>query len=175
MPPSRPTRVSDEDLVGTSRVRHLEKRVCGLERLFRRKTMGNKILKGGRPSASNLDIAQPKKNIAFTVPERSDGWFAATRSLDVARSPVNERRGRTATPRGPNCKAGDAALLPTIRTIVDARPTYGYRRDTAVMNRGARLHGPPTIDAERVLRIMQHHGLTLERHAASRRSSCQGG
>lgn len=47
---------ADEDVVGTSRVRELEKRVRDLERLLGRKTMENEILKEA------LDVARPKKN-----------------------------------------------------------------------------------------------------------------
>ena len=46
---------ADEDVVGSSRVRDLEKRVRDLERLLGRKTMENEILKEA------LDIARPKK------------------------------------------------------------------------------------------------------------------
>lgn len=46
---------ADEDVVGTSRVRDLEKRVRDLERLLGRKTMENEILKEA------LEIARPKK------------------------------------------------------------------------------------------------------------------
>lgn len=93
---------------------------------------------------------------------------AVARTLDVARSYINERRGRTVTPRGPYRKAEDTEFLAPIRAIVDARPTYGYRRVTALLNRRLRSEGRPTVNAKRVLRIMQHHGLTLERHTARR-------
>lgn len=46
---------ADEDVVGTSHVRDLEKRVRDLERLLGRKTMENEILKEA------LDVARPKK------------------------------------------------------------------------------------------------------------------
>jgi transposase len=46
---------ADEDVVGTSRLRDLEKRVRDLERLLGRKTMENEILKEA------LDVARPKK------------------------------------------------------------------------------------------------------------------
>lgn len=46
---------ADEDVVGTSRVRDLEKRVRDLERLLGRKTMEAEILKEA------LDLARPKK------------------------------------------------------------------------------------------------------------------
>lgn len=93
---------------------------------------------------------------------------AVARALTVARSHVNERRSRVPKPRGPYHKAEDAKLLPVIRAIVDARPTYGYRRITALLNRKLRTDGLPTVNAKRVLRIMQHQGMTLERHTASR-------
>jgi putative transposase len=93
---------------------------------------------------------------------------AVARTLDVARSNINERRGRTVKPRGPYRKAEDAEFLAPIRAIVDARPTYGYRRVTALLNRRLRAEGRPAVNAKRVLRIMQHHGLTLERRTARR-------
>ena len=71
-------------------------------------------------------------------------------------------------PQEPYRKAEDAEFLPAIRAIVDARPTYGYRRVTALLNRELRLQRQPAVNAKRVLRMMQHHGLTLERHTASR-------
>lgn len=58
---------------------------------------------------------------------------AVARTLNVARSQINERRGGTSKPRGPYRKAEDAEFLPSIRAIVDARPTYGYRRVTALL------------------------------------------
>jgi transposase InsO family protein len=93
---------------------------------------------------------------------------AVARTLDVARSHINERRGRMVKPRGPYRKVEDAEFLAPIRAIVDARPTYGYRRVTALLNRRLRSEGRPAVNAKRVLRIMQHHGLTLERHTARR-------
>lgn len=93
---------------------------------------------------------------------------AVARTLGVARSHINERGGGTPTPRGPYRKAQDVEFLPSIRAIVDARPTYGYRRVTALLNRERRAKRLPTINAKRVLRIMQHHGLTVERHTVHR-------
>src|SRR6478609_4729111 len=46
--------------------------------------------------------------------------------------------------------------------------TYGYRRVWALLNRHLRSAGKPTVNMKRVLRIMQNHGLTLERHTARR-------
>jgi transposase len=46
---------ADEDMVGTSRVRELERRVRRLERLLGRKTLENEILEEA------LELARPKK------------------------------------------------------------------------------------------------------------------
>jgi putative transposase len=93
---------------------------------------------------------------------------AVADALGVARSNLAEHRTRLARPRGPYRKPEDAALLPTIREIVDARPTYGYRRITALVNRILRARGEPTINGKRVLRIMRVNGLTLAPHTALR-------
>ncbi|MBB4000634.1 hypothetical protein GGR04_004514 [Aureimonas pseudogalii] len=61
------------------------------------------------------------------------------------------------------CDAAEALLA---AAYVGARPTYGYRRVTALLNRELRLQGKPTVNAKQVLRIMQHHGLRLKRHTA---------
>ena len=55
--------------------------------------------------------------------------------LGVARSHLHERVHRPTAARGSYCKAADEELLPLIRRLVDERPTYGYRRVTALVNR----------------------------------------
>lgn len=54
--------------------------------------------------------------------------------------------------RGPYRKPEDAELLAKIRSIIDKRPTYGYRRVTALINRERRLEGKPVVNPKRVLR-----------------------
>ncbi len=93
---------------------------------------------------------------------------AVADTLGVARSHLAERLTKPSQPRGPYRKAEDAALLPAICEIVDARPTYGYRRVTALVNRRLRAGGEPIVNAKRVLRIMRAHGLTLAPHTALR-------
>ena len=60
---------ADEDVVGTSRVRELEKRVRDLERLLGRKTMENEILKEA------IEVARLKKPTSPLVSwsDREDG------------------------------------------------------------------------------------------------------
>jgi transposase InsO family protein len=91
---------------------------------------------------------------------------AVADTLGVARSNLIERTHKPARGRGPYRKPEDAALLPTIRQIVDERPSYGYRRVAALVNRQCRLEGKPPVNAKRVLRIMRANGLTLAPHTA---------
>ena len=83
--------------------------------------------------------------------------------LGVSRSQLHARASGRSSPRGPYAKSSDAELLPALRGLVDARPTYGYRRIAALLNRDRRLAGFPSVNRKRVLRILGKHGLTLER------------
>ena len=78
-------------------------------------------------------------------------------------------------PRSPYRKAEDDDLLPAIRRIVDERPTYGYRRITALLNRERRAAGLPVVNRKRVLRILGRHGLTLERSTGRREGRVHDG
>jgi putative transposase len=71
-------------------------------------------------------------------------------------------------PRRSPHKAEDAALLQRIRRLVDERPTYGYRRITALVNRELTRENKPLVNHKRVYRIMKQHGLLLARHTAER-------
>ncbi|MGA8398134.1 MAG: IS3 family transposase [Pseudolabrys sp.] len=157
---------ADEDVVGTSRVRELERRVRELERLLGRKTMEVEILKEA------LDVARGKKTeLATAIMERSEGRFAmkaVADTLAVARSNLIERVSRRAKSRRPYRKAGDDELLALIRRLVDERPTYGYRRIRRLINRQRKANGKPPVNGKRVLRIMQANKLTLERHTGRR-------
>jgi hypothetical protein len=58
-----------------------------------------------------------------------------TETLGVARSNISERVKGTRAPRGPQLREGDLALAAEIRRLIDERPTYGYRRITALLKR----------------------------------------
>ena len=76
-------------------------------------------------------------------------------TLGVARSNLVDRlKGRT-KPRRCYHKAQDAELVPRIATLVTPRPTYGYRRITAILNRQLRLECWASVNHKRVCRIMQ--------------------
>ena len=91
-------------------------------------------------------------------------------TLGVARSNVIERRDGHRPPRGPQERPGDVELAGAIRALVDARPTYGYRRIAALLKRERRSDGLAPVNAKRVYRLMKKHGLLLERHTGRRRA-----
>jgi putative transposase len=95
--------------------------------------------------------------------------------LGVARSHLHERVHRPAAPRGPYCKAADEELLPVIRRVVDDRPTYGYRRVTALVNRVLAAEGKPAANHKRVFQVMKRQGLLLQRHTGRRKGRLHDG
>lgn len=61
-----------------------------------------------------------------------------------------------------------ANVVPLITTLVAARPTYGYRRITAILNRKLRAEGLAAVNHKRVYRIMQTRNLLLARKYSAR-------
>ena len=96
-------------------------------------------------------------------------------ALGVCRSNLAERARGKGQARGPYRKATDEALLPLIRRFVDERPTYGYRRITALVNRELATQNLPSANRKRVHRIMQRHALLLERHTGRREGRIHDG
>ena len=92
-----------------------------------------------------------------------------TQTLGVARSNVLERRNHARPQRGSQERPGDVELAAAIRRLVDARPTYGYRRIAALLKRERRSDGLAPVNTKRVYRLMKKHGLLLERHTGRRR------
>lgn len=90
-------------------------------------------------------------------------------TLGVARSNVIERRNEARPRRGPQIRDGDIELAADLRRLVDARPTYGYRRIAALLKRERRSAGQALVNAKRVYRLMKKHRLLLERHTGRRR------
>ena len=87
----------------------------------------------------------PPKHRRFPVKVVAD-------TLGVARSNLIERMQGATKPRGPYRRQGDDELLQAIRQLTDARPTYGYRRITALLNRARRASGAEPINHKRVFR-----------------------
>ena len=89
-------------------------------------------------------------------------------TLSVARSGLIDRLNGRTKPRRRYHKAQDAALVPLITTLVAARPTYCYRRITAILNRKLRAEGLAAVNHKRVYRIMQAHNLLPARKYSER-------
>ena len=93
---------------------------------------------------------------------------AVAETLAVSRSNLHDRLSGSAKPRRSYHKAQDAAILPRIQALVAKRPTYGYRRITALLNRDLRAQGLPPVNHKRVYRIMARNSLLLERSGFDR-------
>jgi transposase InsO family protein len=89
-------------------------------------------------------------------------------TLGVSRSNLHDRLKASAKPRRRYYKAQDAAVVPLITALVAARPTCGYRRITALLNRQLRAEGAAPVNHKRVYRIMKKHSLLLARRYTER-------
>ena len=98
---------------------------------------------------------------------------AVTDTLGVARSNIIERVTGARAKRRPQIREGDLELAGEIRRLVDARPTYGYRRITALLKR--RRPAGSGINHKRVYRLMKKHGLLLARHTGRRHQQAHDG
>jgi transposase InsO family protein len=93
---------------------------------------------------------------------------AVAETLGVSRSNLHDRQNGGTKPRRSYHKAQDAAVLPRIERLVAERPTYGYRRITAVLNRKLKAEGLAPVNHKRVYRIMKTNNLLLERSGFDR-------
>ena len=100
---------------------------------------------------------------------------AVSETLGVSRSNLHDRMSGKTKPRRRYHKAQDAALLPLIERLVAKRPTYGYRRITAVLNRKLRADGLAPVNHKRVYRIMKLNNLLLARKHTERPAQAHDG
>lgn len=100
---------------------------------------------------------------------------AVAQTLGVSRSNLHDRLSGRTKPRRRYHKAQDAAVLPLITALVAARPTYGYRRITAILNRQLRAQGLRAVNHKRVYRIMQANNLLLARSYTERPARAHDG
>jgi putative transposase len=96
-------------------------------------------------------------------------------TIGVARSQLHDKVHLTPKPRGPYRKPGDDTLVQLVRRLVDERPTYGYRRITAMANRERDKAGEPPVNHKRVFRIMRQNSMLLARHTGSRNGRVHDG
>jgi putative transposase len=70
--------------------------------------------------------------------------------LGVARSHLHDRVRRPAPPRGAYRIGADEELLPLIHRLVGERPTYRYRRVTALVNKVLVAEGKSRANHKRI-------------------------
>ena len=142
-----------------SEVKQLKSQIRELERLLGKKTMETDILRDA------IRIAREKKtSVADALAQ--EGRFPVKRitdTLGVSRSNVYAKR--ESAPRRRYRKTEDDILLPLTREIADVRPTYGYPRIAALMNRRLTELGRPRVNRKRVYRIMKGNHLLLPKHS----------
>jgi putative transposase len=85
-------------------------------------------------------------------------------ALSVSRSQLSERLRGAGKPRSTYRKVSDVDLLAPLRSLVDERPTYGYRRIGALMNRERLKNGQPRLNHKRIYRLMSQNGMLLQRY-----------
>jgi putative transposase len=89
-------------------------------------------------------------------------------TLGVSRSNLIATSQTKPVSRGMYQRQGDTEAYGWIKHVVDARPTYGYRRVTALVNRLRQSEGLENLNHKRVYRIMFKAGWLLQRHTAKR-------
>ncbi len=93
---------------------------------------------------------------------------AVADTLGVARSNLVEQLAGSAKSRGRYRRQGDDELSAAIRQLTDERPTYGYRRITALLNRARRTSGAEPVNHKRVFRLMAQGSLLLQPYVGHR-------
>ncbi len=93
---------------------------------------------------------------------------AIAETIGVARSTIHGHLGGSRKLRGAYRKAGDEDLIPLVRLLVGERPSYGYRRITALVNRVLDQQGKPPANHKRIFRIMDQNRMLLQRHTGRR-------
>ncbi len=89
--------------------------------------------------------------------------------LEVARSNIVKRvEMNISYQKRTYSKSTDAMLLDLIRALVDQRPTYGYRRITALLNEKLTKDCQKRVNHKCVYRIMKKNELLLQRHTGRR-------
>lgn len=96
-------------------------------------------------------------------------------ALEVSRSNVIEQSESVGRIRSSRYhKTEDDPLLQAIREVTDQRPSYGYRRVCAQLNRLRKEHGQSRLNPKRIYRIMNQAGLLLQRHTGKKTRTHEG-
>ena len=126
----------------------------------------------GRDSEGGArQIALKKTDVACAV--AATGRFSVSvvaQTLGVSRPNRHARLTGSAKSRRRYHKAQDTTVVPLITALVAARPTYGYRRITAILNRQLRVTSASPVNHKRVYPLANRR---LQRNLP-RGASCRG-
>ena len=90
-----------------------------------------------------------------------------SRVLGVSRSNLSEQvKDKSQKLPATFSNTSDGEHLRQIKTVVDKRPTYGYRRVTAHVNLALKTLGNKPVNHKRIYRIMKANKLLLQRFTA---------
>ena len=79
------------------------------------------------------------------------------------RRQMSEAQSTISVAHGKNQRPDDEAILGQVQALMAERPTYGYRRATAMINTANRAKKCPAVNHKRVYRVMKENNLLLER------------
>lgn len=71
-------------------------------------------------------------------------------------------------------KKDDDKVLAQIEEIIEARPTYGYKRVTAMINKNRKQNNLEKYNKKRILRVMDINGLLLPKNPITREHEATG-
>ena len=148
-----------EEVVPASQYRALESQVRGLQRLLGKKTMENEVLREAVTRAAgskNCYCARARgRKGAQRAPQPLPPEFRARISPATLHGGPPRRRGRPPLP--------DGELVASIGALISDLPTYGYRREHTLLRRRAKASGRAAPNPKRVYRVMNQHGVLLQR------------
>lgn len=90
---------------------------------------------------------------------------AVAETLGVARSHLAEQLKQHPARRRGRPPAPEDELVASIKAVIAAMPTYGYRRVHAILKRKALVEGRQPPNHKRIYRVMSTHRLLLQRHS----------
>ena len=118
-----------------------------------------------------------KTNIATTLAgTRRFGIRAISKALDISRSNLMERLAMKKN-EGKKSRVLDdeTTVLSEIKTIVDEKPTYGYRRVQAVLNQRRKMQNFTPVNHKRVYRLMKIYKMLLPKYGCMKLSRTHTG
>ncbi len=86
--------------------------------------------------------------------------------MQVSRSNLMQQLKKPSSPEPAlYCQANDEKIIALIKEVIKGRPTYGYRRVKALINKQLAARGENLINHKRIFRLMKRHHLLLQKPA----------